>query len=493
MQISDDIRVLVVDDEPAEANYVAEIVRRQGYPADVAHSVSEAANLLKKHQYTLALCDLRLGPEEGTALLPHIKKDQEHCQTVFVTGFGSMDSAVRAIHDGAFDYISKPLDLAEIEPDVKSMILRAIKHRAAMERREPEPARHVDIAVGERIMVGRSQPMIAVYRAIARAAMSTENVLITGESGTGKELVARAIHEKGGSATKPFVTVNCCALSENLLESELFGHVRGAFTGAIQGKRGLFEEADGGTLFLDEIGDISQALQVKLLRAIQEGEIKPVGSNETRKVNVRVLAATHRDLPAFVQEGKFREDLFYRLKVISVEMPPLRDRMRDLPDLVNYFMTRYAQKSGKPMPSVAPETLEVLMHYPWPGNIRELENAMSRAIAMTMSPILFPEDFPPEILKIGEETLAAHAPEVDAIIARALPTPVFHAGLVPGAPIESLEDVEKRHIAQTLESVGFNKSKAAGILGIDRVTLYRKASKYGLFGKDRKTASEQPS
>lgn len=497
MQGAENIRILVVDDEPAAAVFIADRISQLGYPVDVAHCIADGAALVAKNQYALALCDVRLDHEDGTAMLPFIKRDQQHCLTVFVTGFGSMDSAVRAIHDGAFDYISKPLDLADIEEDLKSMVVRAIKHREAMLDHVPTVLPASD-SHEERTMVGSSQAMIGVYRALARAALSRENVLITGESGTGKELVARAIHEKSPWVSKPFVTVNCCALAENLLESELFGHVRGAFTGAMQSKRGLFEEADGGTLFLDEIGDISLALQVKLLRAIQEGEIKPVGSTETRKVDVRVITATHRNLPQFVQEGKFREDLFYRLKVISIEMPPLRERLRDIPDLIRYFAERYARRSGKEVPAISQEALEMLMQYAWPGNIRELENAISRATAMNNTPMLFPEDFPPEIIAATghQESMdlpltGENAPSVEGhvpVVATASATPPSPSAPAPSAPTqaipgESLEELEKRHIAQTLQSVGFNKSKAADILGIDRVTLYRKAFKYGLISK----------
>jgi len=272
--------------------------------------------------------------------------------------------------------------------------------------------------------------------------------------------------------------VNCCALAENLLESELFGHVRGSFTGAVQNKRGLFEDADGGTIFLDEIGDISLSLQVKLLRAIQEGEIKPVGSNDVRKVSVRVITATHRNLPQYVQEGKFREDLYYRLKVISIDMPPLRERRQDIPELVQYFASRCAQKAGKALTGVSDDAMEFLMKYPWPGNIRELENAIGRAAAMATTPVLFPEDFPPEILNassISEPVVTASAD-----VAANAPAVPATTQAIPG---ESLEDLERRHIAQTLQRVNYNKSRAADILGIDRVTPYRKAFKYGLISK----------
>lgn len=492
METAESIRVLVVDDEPAAAAYIAQLVSQEGQQVDVANCLTDAQNLLKNGTYHLVLCDIRLDHEDGTAILPHVKQFQPSCLTVFITGFGSMDSAVKAIHEGAFDYISKPIDLSEIDVDVKNVVGRAVRHCDALIS-QSAAAIPISSEREERRMVGRAPVMINVYRALARAALTRANVLITGESGTGKELVAHAIHEKSPWASKPFVTVNCCALAENLLESELFGHVRGAFTGAVQNKRGLFEEADGGTLFLDEIGDISLGLQVKLLRAIQEGEIKPVGSNEVRKVSVRIITATHRNLPQYVQEGKFREDLYYRMKVISIEMPPLRDRIQDLPELVSYFASRYAQRAGKTLSGVSDEAMAFLLKYPWPGNVRELENAIGRAAAMSTTPILFPEDFPPEISLGPVEAVAAAPAGGNAPI----PQQNVATPMVPRTQTilgESLEDLERRHIAQTLQSVGYNKSRAADILGIDRVTLYRKAFKYGLISKGatRKGGSAEP-
>jgi transcriptional regulator with PAS, ATPase and Fis domain len=294
-------------------------------------------------------------------------------------------------------------------------------------------------------------------------------VLVIGESGTGKELVARAIHDNGPRRSRKFVAVNCGALAENLLESELFGHVKGSFTGAVSDKRGLFDEANGGTLFLDEIGDITPALQIKLLRVLQESEFKPVGSNETRKADVRVIAATHRDLAKAVASGAFREDLYYRLKVISIELPPLRERMEDLPDLVGHFLARYAEKNKKGVSHVSDEAMRLIRSYAWPGNIRELEHAIERAVAMTNTNVLFPEDFPPEVSR-QQQGMGSPAPTgADA-----------GASANGGGTSTSLEDMEKAHILRVLQEVGYNKSKASEVLGIDRATLYRKAQRYGI-------------
>jgi len=318
---------------------------------------------------------------------------------VFITGHGSVDTAVRAIHEGAFDYLSKPNDLRDIEPELKSLMLRATRHlETTTGKGYSDTPQFQNPAMR---MIGKSPQMVRIYRTLAKAAMTDSNVLVVGESGTGKELVARAIHDNSPRASRPFVTVNCCALSEGLLESELFGHIRGSFTGAISNKRGLFEDADEGTIFLDEIGDISPALQVKLLRVLQEGEIKPVGAVENHKVNVRVIAATHRDLDAYVKEGKFREDLYYRLKVIQIETPALRNRVDDLDDLIHHFITRSANNTGKTITGISQEALELLKAYSWPGNIREFENAVERAVAMTNTTTLFPEDFPEEIIRGG--------------------------------------------------------------------------------------------
>ena len=463
-------RILVVDDEKSAAEFFGRTLRKQNCEVMVTTSFGEAVSALKANEFAVVIVDIQLDNVEGTALLPWIKETNPTAKVIFVTGHGSVDSAVDAIHQGAFDYISKPVDLIDIEENLKRAVARALQQRLALSPKKEE----IPSAMQGRSIVGKSPQMVRIYTAIAKAALTREHVLITGESGTGKELVAHAIHKKSPWADRPFVTVNCCALTETLLESELFGHLRGSFTGATANKKGLFEEANGGTIFLDEIGDIPLSLQVKLLRAIQEGEIKPVGSAETRSVDVRVVAATHRDLLAYVKDGKFREDLYYRLKVIPIEIPPLRERKQDLPDLIDYFVAKYSQKTGKMITGVSDEAMEFLLSYPWPGNIRELENAFGRATAMTSTTQLFPEDFPPEITQYGNAT---DTKESAPSHSRSSSSTHSESGQ------ESLEDVEKRHILRTLESVNYNKSRAAEILGIDRVTLYRKAFKYGLLQK----------
>ncbi|MGZ3699644.1 MAG: sigma-54 interaction domain-containing protein, partial [Bdellovibrionota bacterium] len=360
--------------------------------------------------------------------------------------------------EGAFDYVSKPFKI----DDLKGVVSRAAKHWESSQRLRGDSTTG-KIEVAAKGLIGKSPRIVEVYKTLARAALSNSTVLVTGESGTGKELVARAIHDNSPRRTKKFIAVNCGALAENLLESELFGHVKGSFTGAVSDKRGLFEDANGGTLFLDEIGDITPALQIKLLRVLQENEFKPVGSSETRKVDVRVIAATHRDLESLVKTGKFREDLYYRLKVIAIELPPLRERMEDLADLVGHFLARYAEKNKKAVSHVSEEAMELLKVYGWPGNIRELEHAIERAVAMTNTAVLFPEDFPPEIARSAGGGAG-----------------ISEAGAGESGAPTSLEEMEKAHIIKVLQDVNFNKSKASEVLGIDRATLYRKAQRYGI-------------
>jgi DNA-binding NtrC family response regulator len=378
---------------------------------------------------------------------------------ILMTGFGTMEGAIEAIQKGAFDYISKPFKLNEL----KSVVARARKHWEAQQSPSTGPASPSDASFAPRSLIGKSPKIVEVYKTLARATLSPSNVLIVGESGTGKELVARGIHEHSARRQKKFVAVNCGALAETLLESELFGHVKGSFTGAVANKVGLFEEADGGTLFLDEIGDISPALQVKLLRVIQEGEFKPVGSTETRQADVRLIAATHRNLEGYVSEGRFRDDLYYRLKVVQIELPPLRERLEDLPELVTHFVGRFAERMGKAVSHVSEEAMALLCAYPWPGNVRELEHAIERAVTMTRTTVLYPEDFPAEIgqYRPGDSALDRQIP----------PT--------------SLEDVERQHILRVLEEAGYNKSKAAAKLGIDRKTLHRKAQRYKIQLRDK--------
>lgn len=453
--------VLLVEDDRAFAKIVSILLEGKGYRVTVAHSAAKAISLLESRYFPIILSDLYLEEESGLSLIPYTKIHKRPSFIIFLTGQGSITTTVKAIHEGAFAYLSKPRELEELEAELLSVIERAFKQLKILEQKIE--VRVPSISSVSPSIIGKTPALLEIYRLIAKASLSRGNVIILGESGTGKELVAHAIHENSKWSKHPFVTINCSALTETLLESELFGHVKGAFTGALSNKRGLFEEANGGTLFLDEIGDVSPALQVKLLRAVQEGEIRPVGASENKKVDVRIVAATHRELEQQVSEGKFREDLYYRLKVFLIKVPALRDRMEDLPELVKYLISRAPKKDDQAI-SISEEAMDLLAAYRWPGNIRELENAIARAIAMSNTNILFPEDFPEEISslkKSKQETVA-----VEPILSNKKHAP--------------LEKLEHDHIVKVLESVNYNKSKTAEILGIDRGTLYRKALRYSI-------------
>jgi len=449
-------RILVVDDDEVNRKLLKEVLEKEGYPVQLAGSGEEAVKWMKRDSFPIVLSDIRMVAMDGMAVLRESKRTQYQSTVILMTGFGSMEGAVEAIQEGAFDYVSKPFKMDSL----KQVVARAAKHWESLrDFKGSSPPTQLDMT---RTLIGKSPEIVDVYKTIARAAMSASTVLVTGESGTGKELVAHAIHNNSPRRQKKFTAINCGALADNLLESELFGHLRGSFTGAVSDKKGLFEDSNGGTIFLDEIGDITPALQIKLLRVLQESEIKVVGSSEIRKVNVRIIAATHRDLEAMVRNGKFREDLYYRLKVIEIHLPSLRERLVDLPDLVEHFLARYADKNKKAISHVSDESLKMLLNYSWPGNIRELENAIERAVAMSNTSVLFPEDFPSEINR-GHSLGASAFNKAEE--------PPFRT---------SLEEMEKGHISKVLHDVNYNKSKASEILGIDRATLYRKAQRYGI-------------
>jgi two-component system response regulator AtoC len=457
------LKILVVDDDKVTRDLLREIFERENFDVEVVGSGEQALATLKKTFYPLVLSDIRMLDLNGLELLSQIKKMGSHSVVILMTGFGTMQGAIKAIQDGAFDYISKPFKINEL----KAVVNRAAEHFRSQAKVEIEAEDEASPTSGfaPKTLIGKSPLIVEVYKTLARATMSTSNVLIIGESGTGKELVARGIHENSTRRARRFVAVNCGALAESLLESELFGHVKGSFTGAVGNKVGLFEEANGGTIFLDEIGDVSPGMQVKLLRILQEGEYKPVGSAETKKADVRIIAATHANLENQVKEGRFREDLYYRLKVIQIELPPLRDRIGDLPDLVNHFVNLFSERTRKKISHISEEAMRLLIRYHWPGNVRELEHAIERAVAMTRTTVLYPEDFPAEIFHAEGE-------------ASKMPAPVSPDLASKEMPPDSLEDVERSHILKVLEEANYNKSKAAAILGIDRKTLHRKAQRY---------------
>lgn len=445
--------ILIVDDDPVTRELLRASLSADGFDTDVASDGQSALELVEKRDYAIVLSDVEMSPVDGLALVSVLRDRGIRAIPVLMTGFGTLQGAVSALHNGAFDYLSKPF-----KPDtLRQVVRRALGHWHATQKKTTP--RQITPLVEMPMLVGRSGRMVEVYRLLALASLNDNNVLIRGESGTGKELVARAIFQYSPRKHAPFVAINCAALADTLLESELFGHVRGAFTGALGNKQGLFDEANKGTLFLDEIGDVSPAMQAKLLRVIQNGEVKPVGSNETHKVDVRVIAATHRDLEAKVAEGSFREDLYYRLKILHIEIPPLRERMEDLDALVKFFITKHTVGSNRPQTAISPEAMQSLRSRRWAGNVRELEHTIQHALAMTQGCLLYPEDFPEEpFISHGQSATEAKEP----------------------VRMLSLDEMEKEHIKKVLQYVDFNKSRAADLLGIDRATLYRKAQKYDL-------------
>jgi two-component system response regulator AtoC len=446
------VRILVVDDDEITCNLLEEVLSKEGYAVDKALSGQEAIEKGEKKSYGVVLSDIRMLDVDGMEVLRAYRQRSPETVIIMMTAFGSIETAIRAIKEGAYDYVSKPFKLDEI----KLTIQRSLEQKRLVEENIHYRQELITKYKLENI-VGRSPQMLQVYKTIARVAESRSTVLITGESGTGKELIARAIHFNSPRSARPFVAVDCSSLAETLLESELFGHVRGAFTGAVAAKKGLFEEADRGTCFLDEIGNIGLATQAKLLRVLQEHEIKRVGGTETVKIDVRMVAATNQNLEELVAEKKFREDLFYRLNVVSIHLPSLGERPEDIPLLTDHFLNKYAAQNHKPVCRISPEAMDVLTRYRWPGNVRELENVIERAATLSSTNLIIPEDLPRRLqMELSQVALS------------------FLPSSLP------LSELEKLYIQKVLEETGGNKKKAADILGIDRRTLYRMATRLGL-------------
>jgi two-component system response regulator AtoC len=451
-------RLLVVDDDAESCAVVAEAMRTEGHEVSTAQGGQAALRLAETRVFDVVISDIRMPDLNGLDLMRDLRQIHPDISVILMTAFGTVEAALEAIKAGAYDYVSKPLHIEELLLTVR----RALERRRLV--RDVEASREV-LRDRYRLtnIVGVTPGMIEVFKLIARVAPTRSPVLLTGESGTGKEVVARALHFNGPRSAAPFVTVNCAGLAEGLLESELFGHVRGAYTGALTSRRGLFEDGDGGTVFLDEIGDINLNTQAKLLRVLGEHEIKPVGGNQSVRVDVRVIAATNKDLRGEIQAGRFREDLFYRLNVVGIHLPPLRERPEDIPVLAHHFLRKYAEANGKAINGFAAETLGYLGAYSWPGNVRELENAVERAVAVGTGPVVLPEDLPAH--------LAAHPPK-------------SAQGPVADAALLSLDEMTQRHIARVLAATGGNKKRAAEILGVDRRTLYRMLCRYALLASE---------
>jgi DNA-binding NtrC family response regulator len=451
-------KILVVDDDAVARDLLADALKKEGYEVEAFPSGEEAIERGRRGGVDLVLTDMKMGTVDGLTVLREFKRFSPDTAIVLLTSFGSLEGAIEAIKQGAYDYLAKPFKKEEI----KLVVQRSLDHCQLVR----ENARYRDELKGREDwspLVGSSPAMLEVYKLVARVSEGRSTVLLQGESGTGKELIARAIHANSPRRDRPFIPVNCGALPDTLLESEMFGYEKGAFTGAVGTKAGLFEAANGGTLFLDEISELGPALQVKLLRVMQDQEVRRVGGTTSLKVDVRIIAATNRDLEQFVKEGKFRDDLYYRLNVVRITLPTLAERREDIPMLAHHFLQKYAGGSARAVRGFLPDTMALLKQYRWPGNVRELENAIERAVSLSHGPLLTPDDLP----------AALRQPE----------SPVGDKAEVSDQREEvclTLEEVEKRHLIRVLKETKGNKVKAAKILGIDRRTLYRMAERFGL-------------
>ncbi|HZS43767.1 MAG TPA: sigma-54 dependent transcriptional regulator [Blastocatellia bacterium] len=450
-------RILVIDDDLETCRFLSEIFTDEGWTVESAQTPARALTVARGSNFDLIVSDINLNAEiDGLALLRTFKQELPNTDIILITGFGTLEKAVESVQEGAFDFISKPFNVQEVIQTVR----RALdQQKAAPAAREGQQ----QISLEHSAMVGRSRKMIELYREIARVIPSSSTVLVMGESGTGKEVVARFIHQRSPRSKNAFVAVNCGALTETLLESELFGHMKGSFTGAIADKKGLFEEADDGTIFLDEVGEMSPALQVKLLRTLQEGEVRRVGGNRPIKVSVRVIAATNRNLEQEVKEKRFREDLYYRLSVVTLVVPPLRERREDIPLLAAHFIEQSFQRTHVRR-TIADDTMTILMAYDWPGNVRELENTIEHALLYARGNVITPADLPEKFWSLKP----AKIPKAQNKLVE-----MFQ-------DLPSLDELERRYLIYVLESVRGNRTRAAEIMQIDRRTLYRMAERHGI-------------
>jgi two-component system response regulator HydG len=457
--------ILVVDDDVAQCDYLKEELEREGYGVEVANGGRPGVERVKRGGIDLVVSDVKMPDLDGLDLLREVRAVEPCPYVITVTGFGSIDTAIRAVKLGAYDYLTKPFEIEHLLLTIKKALSeRTLRSEVVRLREEVNRRDRLDN------IIGRSPAMQEIFSLIRRVANSPASVLITGDSGTGKELVARAIHAHGPRKARPFVAMNCSAIPETLLESELFGYARGAHSTARTDRDGLFVEADGGTLFLDEIAEMPLHLQPKLLRILQDGEVRPLGTNKMVKVDVRVIAATNRDLSTSLREGQFREDLYYRLNVVQLHLPPLRARTEDILPLAEHFLARSAARSQKTMRGFSESAKKLILAHPFPGNVRELENLVERAVALAESDLIGPEDLPPALRERKSQDRLATA------VAQGL----------------TLDQLEREFIERVLDAEGGNKTRAALRLGLDRKTLYRKLEEYAAAPKDgdKQTESE---
>lgn len=456
-------KIAVVDDDFEMGRLIKDILTEEGFEVDSYSSVSEALVKFKNDLPEVVITDLKMKEIDGMMFLKKLQQDYPNVIAIMMTAFGSIDTAIEAMKAGAYHYIVKPFKNEEMV----LLVQRALE-RSKLTQENKSLRSELNKSFSLESIIGKSPAILEVFDMVKRIASANATVLITGESGSGKELIARAIHNLGPRRSKPFIPVNCTAIPEQLLESELFGHVKGSFTGAVGDKKGLFEEANSGTLFLDEIGDLSPTLQAKLLRVLQDKQIRPVGDSKLKQIDVRIIAATHRDLATMVKDGKFREDLYYRLKIIPVRVPSLRERVEDIPLLVESFIKKFAAQNASKVTGIAQQAMALLMAHPWPGNVRELEGVIERAVILSRSALIEDKD----VLSGALETAKSAVEK-----------------LLDGNP--TLEKLEEHYIKRIMGQVNLDKDKAAKILGVSRRTLYRKEREYGMVSSDSPEPAEE--
>lgn len=447
-------QVLIVDDEPGHAEVMAEALRRLGHVCTLVNDLPAANDELKHGQFDLIVTDLVMdSPDDGQKVLAAARQNQPQAETIMVTAHGDVPTAKAAIKGGAYDFIEKPLDL-DVFRTLCNHAIQAVMLRA----QNSQLRERLDEQYGFEGIIGGAPSIRSLITTMRQVAPSSIPVLITGESGTGKELIAQALHNNSDRSKKPFVPLNCAGLSDSILEDELFGHIKGAFTGADKDRQGRFEFADGGTLFLDEVGDMPTNMQAKLLRVLESGEVVRLGANNTRHVDVRLVSATNHDLGELVKEGKFREDLYFRIKGVELHLPPLRERREDIPLLVQHYVAQYANKLNKPVPEVAEDVQTTLMRHDWPGNVRQLMNAIQNMVVICEGDKIEPRHLPTEVRQAGGDDTAQ----------------------LPDTGGMSLDQIEKKAIRDALRVTAGNREQAAKMLGIGERTLYRKLKEYGL-------------
>ena len=461
--MAEKLRVAVVDDDREMGGVVCDLLMDEGFEVQVYLSAPEALAKFKALQPHILITDHKMKDVDGLMFLRKVQSDYPSIVSIMMTGFGSIETAIEAMKAGAYHYIVKPFKNEEMV-----LLVKRASERVSLTQENASLRSELNKSFSLDSIIGKSAAMTAVFELIKVVGPASANVLISGESGSGKEMIARALHHASSRQNRPFIPINCTAIPEHLLESELFGHIKGSFTGAISDKKGLFEEANGGTLFLDEIGDMNIQLQAKLLRVLQERQIRPVGSNRQKEVNVRVLAATHRDLKIMVKDGKFREDLFYRLNVVPLRVPPLRERSEDIPLLVSAFIKKFSLRNSSKIQGITPEALAILMAHPWPGNVRELENVIERATVLSRGDWIEKKVILGSALEEAQQNIEQ---------------------LQSDRP--TLEKLEERYIKLIMSEVHGKKDEAAKILGVSRRTLYRKERLYGMVSDDTPEPPEE--